>query len=340
MFTRPLGHDFPARRILRHAVASVALLCFVCAGTGCDKKDRVTNPGSSPPTLQHIWPNDDGRSWSFQSTTRAWDMPTPLFYPDAAHVPGVTFDTVAAVLAARPAGTNVVADTSVVQLRFHGTSAIGVSPGLPAGIPVQVLEETETPLLGATSPSESFVRSLIARVRDARPDLRARLAGRVGARPLALAPVAPRFLHGGLWRRTAQWIGTYYATDTDTLLDWKFLDGVLSPGQQFSLQLLPGLAPDVVLCGRVVRSLTAQTPGGAVAGAIEVHYYLDFGMSEGRDESGNLLGFLRSFDCGSVLYAPGIGPIRDDERIGLYTGASLRPPFSGDRLLVLTATSP
>ena len=47
--------------------------------------------------------------------------------------------------------------------------------------------------------------------------------------------------------KNADWIGTY--SDVDTGLGWKFLEDDFTPGAQFTLQLIPGIADDVLLLG-------------------------------------------------------------------------------------------
>jgi hypothetical protein len=326
-----------ARRLPLLALGALILL----AGAACEKRNKITNPQPAP-TLAEVWPNDDGHSWTYRSIARAWDPPTPVYYFTQALVPSVTFDSIAAVFATRPAGTNVIADTSVIQLRFNGTTAVAVTVALPEGIPVQVLEETHTPASLVSLPAVLRNRSFLATLASARPDLRERLAGTLAATPSALPSggfAEPRFVHPGLWRRTAKWIGSHDPADTDTFPDWIFLEADLRPGSSFSMPLVPGLAPEVTLNARVVRSLSLQTPAGYFTGAIEVHYFIDYGVFSARDDAGAFLGWGRQFTCGSVIYVPGVGPVRDDERGLLFAGASRRPG-SGDLLLVLTDTAP
>jgi len=261
-------------------------MCLAFAIAGCSN-DPVRSR-TIPPTLTEIWPSATGLTWTYKSVSRGWDTPPVVaVYANASLVPPVTFDTVAAVLAARPAGTNATTDSASFQLVFGDTLR------LVTGILVRPLDEL--PVGG----------------------------NRTG-----------RFLHGGYWRRTSEWIGTHAAFDT--LPAWKFLEADLSVGHTFSLALLPELAPDVMLHARVVRSLSVSTPGGTIANGIEVHYFVDFGINEMTDDGGAPIGLARQFACGAVLYAPGVGPVRNDERGGLFAGASLRPGY-GDLLITLTS---
>jgi hypothetical protein len=266
---------------------------LVVACTGCATKHTVTSPTVPPPTLEEIWPSPDGNSWVFQGIARKWDEPTPVYYANPASVPPVTFDTIATVFASRFSGANVVADTGVIELRFNGTALVGQGIYAP-GITAQVLE------LNQLAP---------------------------------LTPIHPQFLRAGLWRRTSQWIGAYETNvASDTFPDWKYFDGVTTPGRTFQLQLLPQLAPDVVLHGKVVRTIAVPT-GAGIEHWVEVQYYVDYGTSEATDDQGNLLGSFRQFSCASVIYAPGVGPVTADERYILYAGGSLRTGRGDLRLM-------
>jgi hypothetical protein len=250
-------------------------------------------------------------------------------------------DTVATVLAIRRAGAHPLADTSHVQLQFNGTMTIAVSAALPAGIEVQVLEGISAPWSTAPAVRGSMPPRWLADLAVARPDLRGRLAASTLSEHdrVIAASGEPMFIHSGLWRRTAEWIGGYHAATTETLPDWKFLEADQAPGHRFFVQLLPDLAPDVILYGQVARQFAVRTVDGTIVNAVEVHYYVDYGISAQRDDQGNFLGLSRQFSCGSVIYEPGIGPTRDDERRLLFAGAALRPG-AGDLLLDQVISGP
>jgi len=288
---------------------------------GCDASHHLTDglTHGTPPSLSEVWPNDDGRSWTYSSVSRTWDPPTLVYFPTVASVPSVTFDTVAAVFASRPVGANPQVSTTQFVLRFNGTQLLG------SGLVAQVLE-------GIVPPLASGARSY------APPSLAMGPAG------LGIGPPSPsfngpaRFLHPGYWRRNSDWIATHDPVTTDTLPNWKYLEADLSPGHEFVSQIVPNLSPDVLLHARVVRLLTVLTPTGAVARGIEVQYFIDWGISVVTDDNGGFLGFQRPFSCASVQYAPGVGPVSDDERSLLYAGRS-RAPGAGDVRLTLASTA-
>src|ERR1044072_2837906 len=126
----------PRTRLARALLTSLNALTL-CSSmiVGCGEKNIGKPVPIQAPTLREIWPNDQGRSWTYHSTQREWAAPAPTPFANAAQVPGITCDTVAVVLAARPTGATVLVDTVSGQLRF-GSDLV-----LPNGIPVQHLEE-------------------------------------------------------------------------------------------------------------------------------------------------------------------------------------------------------
>ena len=47
---------------------------------------------------------------------------------------------------------------------------------------------------------------------------------------------------------------------------------------------------------------------------LECLYVIDYGVMEYRNELGDPLGYVRFFDYGTVIYAPGVGPVYSYER--------------------------
>ena len=108
--------------------------------------------------------------------------------------------------------------------------------------------------------------------------------------------------------------GYYAYGDLDTEHSWIFLQGDLSVGSEFSLQLVPDLADDIWLYGRI-WSIGDRTVGGeAGSNVLECMYVIDMGIQEATDEQGGVLGEYRSYMYYSVLFAPEYGPIMSTER--------------------------
>jgi hypothetical protein len=137
--------------------------------------------------------------------------------------------------------------------------------------------------------------------------------------------ILPLFLFGYAWEKTDEHIGTY--GDLDQQLAWKFLEADLDPGHSFSFQLVPSLADDVWLHVQVWRELSYEIGGQSYAKCIEVFYVLDNGILTQTNEQGEVIGSYRAFNAGTILYAPGLGPLHVLERG--YLGAE--KPFALDR---------
>jgi len=315
-----MRRPFPLRKRTARVLAALAFVLASLATLGFPGCEDLTGPAGggskSALTLANLWPNEDGRYWRYDSRSAMLEQDAFSPLPPGSAVPPVTLAAVREMLkepvTERPGG----ADEYEFLLQFDGQITTGSS------VTAQWLREIypwTAPGLGtqpAASPGERFLR----RLADARPDLRARLAARApSAATGGIRGFAPYFIHGYAWRKTPAWIGTY--GDVDTLLAWKFLEAMVRPGHTFSHRLVPSLASDIWLHASVERMRAVDLPGGeTVSNAIEVLYLIDFGVSSSVDAMGNVLGVYRTFDYGTVVYAPGVGPVRDDERRFAYLG--------------------
>ncbi len=323
---------------LSFMVAAVPL-----SGAMCPRKNQITGPPGPASSIgladiDNIWPSEDGRGWDYGLLYRYWGwdfkiQPTPEYFP----LP--SFDEVAAMLDTLPLGRYPTEDSIAFALEFAGDTTTF------SGARGQNLRETFGPVTAGLAPAEGFDRAFLVHLLGMRPDLRARIAPRL-ASPARVQPSGspprphPNLVHGYAWRKTMQWIGTY--GDADTLLAWKFLTANLRLGAQFTHQLVPSLAPDVFLHANVHRRLRVGTPMGTVTGALEVLYIVDYGLSEATDAIGNPIGYIRSYDIGDVVYAPGVGPVSSYERRGLSASDRATRGLGdlGLRLLATRAGSP
>jgi hypothetical protein len=299
-----------------------ALLAVVAAGAiviACDKDDPVV-PATPQPTLDNVWPSDDGRSWTYRMTARWWwdDFfawpPESALYDSAGLVPLVTLDDAESLLAANPQPDSVL-DVTVATYRlvFDG---VGTTQSGASG---QRLRSEVTAGPSTHTHRKSAGRGVFwDRLMRARPDLQLNSTALTGERdilamrgdePLLLSPVEA-------WVKNSHLIAHY--GDVDTTLSWWYLTANLSPESEFSLQLVPSLADDVFLHMRVLRKFNASTEAGSFANAIECLYLIDYGVSEGvLSDPG---GFFRVFDYGTVIYAPTAGPIGSYERSFVLVG--------------------
>jgi hypothetical protein len=342
---------------LVRAILMFVVACFVITGCGDDEpsRPRIT---TGNPTISNIWPNDDGRAWTYAYTQRIWDWAPTRHYPTEEEVPPLpTMDELAAILGSHPIGRHPDTILEVYRLQFVDsiTTASGVtaqylkaSLSTPQGGPSAVAQ---------VAPEQVFLNRLMM----ARPDLRGKIAAYLDSRRELELPVLgsssrlfqsgpvrsaaidsfervsrnPLLLHGYAWRKTDTWIGTY--GDIDTLLAWKFLEWPLTSGHEFTHQLVPGLADDVFEHCRILPSLSVQTEAGLFCRTIECLYVIDYGVLCETDLEGNPIGYLRFFDYGTVVYAPTVGPVYSYERMLVEPGDPLTTGL-GDLTLSLVGT--
>jgi len=317
-----------ATRDLRRAPARAALGVIACLAalaaigmSGCpDSATDTTAPAAPSATFASMWPNDDGHAWLFEVSKRSLassDLPlTPIDQPLAE----VSLTEVRNLLRAPIADGFEGGESYPYEMHFAGEMTTR------SGVHAQFLDES-FPYAPAGAGGAAFAPRWAERVALARPDLRTRLVALGAAadeplrasarvpRPAAAArdPWGPELIHGYAWRLAAQFIGGF--GDNDSLLAWKYLEADLRTGHVFRFRLLPTLVTDVALWASVEREHPVDVPGiGRVARAVDVLYLIDFGDATLTDAYGQPLGHFRTFDYGSVTYAPGVGPISVIER--------------------------
>ena len=333
----------PARFRRSSLVFTVLVLTSFALGCSSDSDDSlfeaILGGGSSdePATLENVWPNEDGRTWTYRLDQRTWDpVPERVYATEDSVPPAPSLDDVEVLLIDHPMGANPVSDAAGYRMRFNGMKTT------ESGAVGQNLE-TEVIPLPATSarlrtvqgtPGVGFWRSLVR----ARPDLAPRVAAlhpeiaRLASKATTADVDPPLYLFGYAWEKTDAYIGSY--GDLNTLLSWLYLEADLTPGHEFTIQLVPDLADDVFLHARVLADKAVTTDLGTVAHAIEVLYEVDYGVGEVFLP----LGYTRTFDYGTITYAPGIGPVATYERNLINVGETIHPGYrelSGSIALVL-----
>jgi len=241
---------------------------------------------AQPPTMERLWPNEDGRSWSYDQ-----------------HYEELGF------------GTDIV--DNQVRVWFDGTTVA------PTGIEAQYLRQELVG--GSTAPARSATAALAAAIPDpllravwvARPDLRARIEAAAAEAPCPQVhpPGAYALLLGGefAWRRTADEVAAWRCNLANTR-SWLWLVSDLTIGNTFTLQLIPDLASDVLLHGTIAAIEPASVPAGTFQDCVRVDYVIDYGTSSCTDPSGNPMGTSRSETRGYVRYAPDVGPVESLEQ--------------------------
>ena len=293
-------------------------------------------------SIDNIWPNSEGDRWTYRYTSRWWGPvppPIPDYWPTPEEVPGIpTMEELEDLLRNQPIGDVIGTAGAEYRLVFAGDTTTS------SGAVAQNLRETFTSDQGAGNLAAGTPagNAFLARLSLARPDLAEKIKTEYPGFAVGIddpreavssaGPGAalfemifePNLVHGYAWEKTGEWIGTY--GDVDQALAWKFLESNLRPGHWFVFQLVPSLADNVFLHCKILRTLTVNTPQGSYANSLECLYAIDYGCYIVTDEFGSELGYWRSFDYGSVIYSPGIGPVYSYERVMLFPG---NPPSIG-----------
>lgn len=295
---------------MRTGFRRVAARLLPCLALTLACGDDGTRPGLPPPTLDAAWPNDDGREWSYDVVVRTWTDSTALApYPTRESVPPIpALGELAARLAVPIPGTPDSVATGLYGMRFEGTRTT------LSGARGQNLVESITGAAAAPSRAEPQERRFLQHLAAARPDLRAKIAARYpDLAPSTVTNLDPLYLHGAAYEKTPAYVGGY--GDVDTLLAWKWLEADLTPGHEFTHQLVPSLADDVFLHARVVAWRNVVVPSGSYSRAVEVVYAVDYGISTIVSDDQQVIGYYRWWDYGSIVYAPDVGPVRVQERV-------------------------
>ncbi len=303
------------------AYALAALLALAATMTSCRHAADRTVGGTGPPSplLARLWPNADGTGWTYHLVQTTWDdtLAASTVFATAAEVPPApTLSWLATHDALVPRGPLLGADSAGYALQFSGQ--ITTSSGVTAQNLAEAFASPQPVPSAAADP-------LLAALWRARPDLRARIAARLGAPPtVSSGPLGretvshPLFLHGYAWQRSASGIWNY--GDVDTLHSWEYLSATLWTGSEFTLQLVPSLADGIYLHGRILGRTSVTTPAATFTGALRCLYLVDFGLSSVTDPYGSVIGFERTISFGTVDYVDGIGPVASTGRNLVFVG--------------------
>ena len=236
------------------------------------------------PTMDELWPNDDGRSWTYAQHYENFEQPqvidsdTRIFFDGTTVAPG---DIQAQYLRQQPIGTAATATAFTSALR------------------------------------DPFLRHLWT----ARPDLRDKILR--AAMDAPCPGTGPQGALGVLrqgelaYRKTADEIAAWRCNRADTR-SWLWLVSDLTLGNTFTLQLIPDVVNDVFLHGTIAAIEPVTVAGGTFAGCVRVDYVIDYGTSECADIGGHITGVYRSETRGYIDYAPGVGPVKSHEDFILY----------------------
>jgi hypothetical protein len=257
-------------------------------------------------SLSSLWPNADGLTWSFNGRALEFHplntIDDVFLYEDPDSVPPAPdWDMILDLIASPiyPATSDTVIGTYGLMFRD--------SIDTPAGT-AQFLAQVVNGVMDTLDCSGMIAAALYQGNLSTGQDRRHLLRRALKPGDVSSGPVLPLFLHGGAFVKTEDFIGGYHCV-SDTL-SWLYVTSKLDPGTLFSVRPLPELAPEVVLHGRVGAPISVSTPAGVYSKAIEVDYYIDYGVFEYSIPTQ----FLRAIECGRIFYAPGVGPVVSWER--------------------------
>jgi hypothetical protein len=259
----------------------------------CAATVSLAVPAMAQTTMDELWPNQDGLSWTYAQ--RYEDFEKPLVVENR---------------------TRIFLDGTVTA---------------PTAIQAQYLrQELVSGPAFATSSEPELTDPFLRQLWIARPDLRTKILQFESDAdcPETTAPGSYGvFLSGELaYLKTSADIGAWRCNKNDTQA-WLWLVSDVSIGSTFTLQLVPDLADNVFLHGEIAATEPVTVPAGTFKNCVRVDYRVDYGLTQCTDDQGNPVGSYRSETLGYVHYAPGVGPVQSleefipvRERIGDCSG--------------------
>jgi hypothetical protein len=228
----------------------------------------------SQPTLDSLWPNDDGLRWTYSGN-----------YEDIVDGP----------------------ESFTGILQFDGTVPLfGGGTG-------QNLEATAigVPASSASAAGAARLQGFWRQLWIARPDLRAKIESYAAAHKVPIA--WPLLLLGPAnFVKDATTIGSW--SEVEDYWGWWYLTNDLTMGAQWTLQLVRPLADDVFLHATVTSLMASVvTDAGTFNDAVQMDYLVEYGLAEIIDEGGNSIGTVRAETSGTVYYVPNVGPVACEE---------------------------
>ncbi len=299
----------PMSKKILLAVFLTGSLCLVSA---CNDEDECVNcPGDEAPvpTMANIWPHADGTAWTFD--LEYLDVvPAPDNPVKENEIP--TMEELHAALQIPIQGDVAVMGEGLYRIALDGM--VTTQSGAEGQNVVQTfyLEMPDVPA-APVRVTRSGVDPALAMIARARPDLRPALESRYGLEAKSLEDIGPPFFLGG-YAFAFEDSGYYGYADVDTNHSWVYLEGDLSVGSEFSLQLVPALADDIWLHGRIWSVGERSVGGRTFENVLECMYLMDFGEQEITNEDGDILGTFFPYNYGTTFYAPDWGPVSAIER--------------------------
>lgn len=302
----------------RSSLLLILFLALMSSGCG-DDDDCAVCPGDLPdPSLANLWPTVDGTDWAydFQFQVSAGledtgeDLPTMEALHQALLVPVAT--------------EQISLDEGIYRQTWNGH--VTTDSGITAlNMDVTIYSDVNGEM---RTPGGNGLLQLIA---QARPDLRPGIEQHIGSRLVdkSLTEAGQMFFLSP-YAFAVEDSGYFGYGDIDQNHSWVFLTDDLEVGAEFAHQLVPGLAEDIWLYGRVWSVGDFTVGETTYHQALECMYVIDLGIQEVVDEEGNILASGRSYSYGRTVFVPEVGPVFCQERRALLSSDSLQDdPLSG-----------
>ncbi len=303
-----------------------SLLILLLAAAGCSDDDCATCPGDDSadlePTIANVWPNADGNVWIYDNATAAFEGdPDEQSDPDDPLPELPSMETLHARLVEPVPFAPLGSSDGLYRMAFDGDVTTH------SDVTAQNLtEELFNPAAGMRllPNREERLRELILTLR---PDLRPK--GEPKPRDKAAGDELEVPLLMGGYAFDATEAGLYSYGDISTNHSWIYLESDLSVGHEFTMQLVPELADDIFLYGRIWSVGELAIGERTYENCVECFYLIDMGVQVATDENGVVLYWGRAYLYGSVYYSPGVGPIRCHQRAHLVPDPILQDGEGG-----------
>ena len=295
---------------IRRILILLVLAAVVGLSGACDDDDGVP---SIRPTMADIWPHADGSTWTYEMSFRMYE---DALLAEVGDLP--TLEELRRDLETPLKGTPDTTLTSLYTLAFEGMTT--TSTGVQAQNLAEYVEDVRG--TGRSTPSVPGGPSRLLRALAASGSGTKAAPALDGFEPIG-GPPTPLFLRGGAFAYEDTGYYGYGGGHTDHA--WIYLEGDLSEGSSFSLQVAPGVVDGIRLFGQVRNAGTERIGRVFYRNVLECMYVYDLGEISVLDESGTVLGTTHSFIYGWILFAPGIGPVASRERSRVVMRTAYNP---------------